>query len=275
MTVTDWDDAYANAAHIPGAERYLWQWKNLAQQFRNRAVSLQTDIAYGPHPREKYDLFQPKADPAGVPVGVFIFVHGGYWMQLDKSSWSHLAAGALARGWAVAIPSYVLAPEARIADITGQIAAAISHVHQNFGGPLRLAGHSAGGHLVSRMLCENSPLSANVRDQIEHVVSISGLHDLRPLLNTRMNQTLGLSKAEATAESPALNTPLTNARLTAWVGQNERPEFIRQAQLIQESWADRAAHTACILEPGQHHFSVIDGLAQAGSDLSNCLFADP
>src|SRR3546814_5563195 len=50
------------------------------------------------------------------PAGLAVFVHGGYWMAFDKSSWSHLAAGAVARGWAVALPSYTLCPEARISD---------------------------------------------------------------------------------------------------------------------------------------------------------------
>ena len=47
-----------------------------------------------------------------------MFVHGGYWLRFDRDMWSHLAAGAVARGWACAIPSYTLAPEARISAMT-------------------------------------------------------------------------------------------------------------------------------------------------------------
>ena len=39
-------------------------------------------------------------------------------MALSKDDFSHLAAGPLARGWAVAMIGYTLAPQARIADIT-------------------------------------------------------------------------------------------------------------------------------------------------------------
>ena len=87
-----------------------------------------------------------------------MFVHGGYWKAFDKSTWSHLAHGAVARGWAMALPSYTLAPDATLAQMTAQIARAIAAARAEVPGPVRLAGHSAGGHLVARMLCADSPI---------------------------------------------------------------------------------------------------------------------
>ncbi len=259
VTITDWDDAYSNAAHIKSAEHFPRLWQDQAKEYRKTASNLETDIAYGEHAREKYDLFRPDSSPKGV----LIFVHGGYWMKLDKSSWSHLAEGARANGWAVAIPSYVLAPDARISDITCQIGAAITHILGRVGGPVRLAGHSAGGHLVSRMICSDGPLSMQLTSRIEHVLSISGLHDLRPLMRTKMNQILALTNAEAETESPFLAAPVTGSRLTAWVGANERPEFVRQSRLMQEAWPG----TDFIQDAGHHHFSVIAGLADPNSAI--------
>ncbi len=46
-----------------------------------------------------------------------VFIHGGYWQALDRSFFSHMAAGCNAHGVDVAIPSYRLAPEVGIADI--------------------------------------------------------------------------------------------------------------------------------------------------------------
>ena len=76
-----------------------------------------------------------------------------------------------------------------------------------------------------------------VTRRLARVVSVSGVHDLRPLLNTGMNATLRLTEAEAAAESPALAEPLADVAFTAWVGAQERPEFLRQARLIEEAWA--------------------------------------
>ena len=162
----DWEDAFSNGAYIDGAERFPPLWAKRAADFRASA-SAELDIAYGDHPRSRFDLFQPP----GQAKGLCVIVHGGYWHSFDKSSWSHLAAGALARGWAVALPSYVLAPEARIGAITRHVGAAITAAARRVEGPIRLAGHSAGGHLVTRMLCDNGPLTADVTSRVERVVS--------------------------------------------------------------------------------------------------------
>ena len=84
--ITDWDDAYANAAHIPGGHRWPDAWIEPAARYRADS-RCELDIAYGDHGRQVYDLFLPDADPAGL----LVFVHGGYWLDFDKSYWSHLA----------------------------------------------------------------------------------------------------------------------------------------------------------------------------------------
>jgi acetyl esterase/lipase len=255
--ITDWDDAYANRAHIPGADEIIAAWDPAAEAFRASLGSrARLDIAYGPAPRHRLDLFLPD----GAPRGLAVFVHGGYWMAFDKSRWSHLAGGALAAGWGVALPSYTLAPEARLAAITREIAAAVAHAANLVAGPIRLAGHSAGGHLVARMACANSPLDPAVRLRLAHVLTISGVHDLRPLRATKMNETLRIDETEARAESPALLDPAPGTRLTAWVGAAERPEFVRQNDLLANAWTLPGVATRAHHDPHRHHFDVIAGL---------------
>jgi len=257
--ITDWDDAYANSIYIEGGAAFPDRW--LADAAAFRVSHPPQTISYGAHPRMVFDLFRPM----GTAQGLAVFVHGGYWMALDKDSFSHLAAGALAQGFAVSVPSYVLTPEARIAEITQHIARAVDVAAQMVPGPIYLAGHSAGGHLVSRLGCRDVGLNCAAR--LSHILSISGVHDMRPLLHTAMRKDLRLDLAEATAESPALNTPRTAMRLTTWVGQNERPEFIRQSELLANVWAGLGADTACVIEPNRHHFDVIDGLCNPHSPM--------
>ncbi|MGB3503306.1 MAG: alpha/beta hydrolase [Mesorhizobium sp.] len=258
--VTDWDDAYANGAHIPGGDRWPGLWVDPAQAFRNHLAAqgrARLDLGYGPAERNRLDLFLPE----GTPRGLVVFVHGGYWLRLDKSMWSHLAAGPLALGFAVAMPSYTLCPDIRISGIVREVAQAIEFAAGEVGGPINLTGHSAGGHLAARMVTTTSPLGEAVRRRIRNCVPISGLHDLRPLMNTAMNANLKIDQAEAAAESPALLAPIDGVRVTCWVGAGERAEFIRQNALLANIWLGLGGATGCVAEPDRHHFNVIDGLA--------------
>lgn len=257
--ITDWDDAYANGAHVPGSAAYPDLWASAAEAFRAGWANTSLDVAYGVSERQKLDLFRPQ----GTSRGLLVFVHGGYWLRFDKSFWSHFAAGALQCGWTVALPSYDLAPAASIGDITRQIGSAITFAADQQDGPVCLTGHSAGGHLVTRMVCDNSPLDTKTLRRLENVVSISGLHDLRPLCKTSMNDSFCLSEAAAAEESPALRVKNANCTVTAWVGAAERPEFVRQSRLLSETWPRTRLH----VEPDRHHFDVIDALEDPESQL--------
>lgn len=269
MRVIDWDDAYANAPHIPGGDDYPARWEAQARDFRASMGSrLREGIGYGTHARQRFDLFLPEGEPAGL----VIYVHGGYWRAFEPATWSHLAAGPLARGWAVAMPGYVLAPEARIAAITAMVADAIAAAAAEVAGPIRLAGHSAGGHLVARQVCADSRVPEAVFARIERVVPISGLSDLRPLLRLVLNATLQLDAAEARAESPALCDLRAGVPpVHVWVGDAERPEFVRQSTLLGNVWTGLGVEMEQTIEPRRNHFTVIEGLMHPGSGLCEAI----
>ncbi len=259
------DDAYANSAHIEGAEKYVAAWKRDAEAFRAAAKN-EMIFPYGRGKRERYDLFLPEgSSTVNPPKGLFVFIHGGYWMDFDKSFWSHLGAGAMAHGWAAAFPSYDLCPDKSITGIACQIAAAITDVASRVEGPIVISGHSAGGHLAARMVCENSPLSTEVRERIQLAVGISGIYDLAPLMFTKMNETLGIDKKEVIAESPARLAPMAGVKFVAWVGGDERPEFLRQTRELAQTWS--GTKTFFVEEAGKHHFDIIDGLCDPESRL--------
>lgn len=260
----DWDDVFANMDYIPDGASYPARWAEAALAHRaleNDAGRARLNIPYGTATREAYDLFLP----SGKPEGVLIFVHGGYWRAFDRTDFSQLAAGAQARGWAVAMPSYTLAPAARVSQITAQIARAVTGIAAKQSGPLRLAGHSAGGHLVARMLCEGV-LSGDVAGRIERCVPISPVSDLRDLPKTELNDLLRLDAAEAATESPMLLAQAVACPVDVWVGALERPVFVEQAAGLAKMWNAQLTVAA-----GLHHFDVIEGMCVAESALTEAL----
>lgn len=253
----DFDIAYANADFIPNGHDFPEKWEKMASSFRSSHKNLRLDLPFGEDASNAFDLVLPEASPKGLVV----FVHGGYWMAFGRRDWTHLAAGSVAQGYAVVLPSYPLAPGARIAEITRAVARAIDAAAAQVDGPIRLVGHSAGGHLVARMNCRDVPLAC--RHRIARIMPISPLGDLHPLMQTKMNETLQLDAAEAQAESPALIRDRAGIPTTVWVGADERPAFLDQARDLALAWPE----ADLVIAPDRHHFDVIDPLADPDSDM--------
>lgn len=251
----DFDDAFANAAYIPDGDLYPERWLQAAQAFRDKTECV-LDIGYGDTERQKYDLFLPK----GTAKGLVVFVHGGYWLRFDKNYWSHFAAGPLAQGWAVAMAGYDLCPAVRISQIGQQIAKAITQAAARVGGPIRLVGHSAGGQLVARVA--TLPDQTGWQSRLEKIVPISPVADLAPLMHTKMNRDLAITDEEASRESPIHQEP-PNVPVSIWVGADERPVLLQQADQLAQSWRC----TQVVLE-GHHHFDILDGLQASDSKLT-------
>ena len=246
------DRAYANAAFIPGAAEYPARWAAQAVAFRASARA-EFGLAYGAGERQRLDLFHPE----GAARGLLVFVHGGYWLEFGRESWSHLAAGALARGFACAMPSYPLAPAARIAEMTQAVAAAVRAAAALVAGPVVVTGHSAGGHLAARMGCADLDLH-----RVQRVVPISPLAELTPLSETAMQADLRLTPEECASESPARLPLRDGCSAHVWVGGQERPAFLWQARLLSEAWS-----CPWTVAEGRQHFDVIDDLAEPESAL--------
>ena len=113
-------------------------------------------------------------------------------------------------------------------------------------------------------------LANKTLQRVEKAISVSGIHDLRPLLNTKINGILGLTHSEAEAESSVFFSP-ENTPFTCWVGALERPEFLRQNRLLQEAWMASSSPNRKIeayYDEGHDHFGVIEQLRDKNSFLA-------
>lgn len=265
MPTTTADRAYANGDFITGAADFPPRWQSKAAAFRTSlGARAQLDLPYGTGARNQFDLFLPQTTPRGL----MMFIHGGYWLAFDRKDWSHLAAGALARGYACAMPSYTLAPQARIMHITLEITAALNAAAEIVSGPITVTGHSAGGHLAARMA--NERMGGTAAARITTCIPISPVAELAPLMDTSMNEGLRLTPAECALESPARLPLRAGISAHIWVGAQERPAFLWQARTLSEDW-----NCPWSAAPARHHFNVIDDLEDANAALMTLCCPSP
>jgi len=137
------------------------------------------DIAYGADPRQRLDVYRPRAVREHHPVVVFLY--GGRWQSGSKTDYRVLA-GALTRHRFVAvIPDYRLYPQVRFPAWVDDGAQAVRWVRDNigqFGGdPERivLVGHSAGAHTVALLALDKRYLArVGAASAVRGFVSLAG-----------------------------------------------------------------------------------------------------
>jgi arylformamidase len=265
MTRIDYASEYNNRARVPEHPAIIEGWARDAAAWR-AAATAELDIPYGESPRQRVDIFHPPREKGAALV---LFVHGGYWQALDKGHFSHLAAGANAHGFPVAIAGYDLCPAVTVREIVHQMRSLAAFLCRRCGRPVVAAGHSAGGHLTAALLATDWAAidPALPPDLVPAGLAVSGLFDLVPLVETPINDALGLDAAEARAMSPLFWTVPSNRRLEAWVGAEESGEYLRQSRTIAESWQRAGARTRFEAVPGANHFTIVSDLADADSAM--------
>jgi len=275
LTAEAIERGYNNRAAVPDHPYWLEQF---AARSRAALEALRPalDLRYGPGPKETLDLFLPAA-PAR---GTFAFIHGGYWRAFDKSEHAFVAPPFVAAGFAVAVINYELCPSVSVATIVEQCRRATAWVaregpRHGAAGPLVVGGHSAGGHLTAMLYATDWRPRGFGRAPFVGGVSLSGLHDLVPLVQSSYNVDIRLDDAEARRVSPVDCTPTTETPLLLAVGADETSEYLRQTQLLWDAWPRN--RPAAMPEPlrisGRNHFNVVLDFADPASALTQATLA--
>jgi arylformamidase len=276
LTPEEVERGYNNRAAVPDHPRWLAYYLEASAKAR-AALSPKVDLRYGPGPKETLDLFVP----TGPSRGTFVFWHGGYWRAFDKSDFSFVAAPFVARGHAVAVVNYDLCPHVSIATIVEQGRRALAWIvregRAHGADPERLVagGHSAGGHIVAMLYATDWAAMGLSHDPIAGGISVSGVHDLAPMVMFSYNADLRLDEKEAARLSPVNLAPRSSAPLALAVGADETSEFIRQTRILWDAWPQnrpRDVHAPMLIR-ARNHFDVVADFADAGSELTRATLA--
>ena len=149
------------------------------------------DIAYGPLPRQKLDVYRPTsvAPPGGFPVAVFFY--GGSWNRGERADYRFVGEALASRGVLTLVADYRLYPEVRypafLEDGAQAVALALSDAVMWGGNAKRvfIVGHSAGAYNAAMLALDGRWLKAAGRQTSELAggVGLAGPYDCLPIIN--------------------------------------------------------------------------------------------
>ena len=102
--------------------------------------------------------------------------------------------------------------------------------------PLVIGGHSAGGHLTAMMYATDWPAHGLAGTPFVGGVSLSGVHELAPLVRFSHNVDFRLDDAEARRDVAGRRAAAHRRAAALAVGADETSEFVRQSELLWEAW---------------------------------------
>jgi arylformamidase len=260
------DLQYNNRFHVPDFEKYLQRGESLSRQTEKK-YNVVKDLSYGNNPLECLDVF-PSPNPGSKTL---IFIHGGYWQRLDKSSF-HFVAGSFADyGITTVLINYPLAPAVSMDQIVLSCRNAVSWIHKNIaqwnGDPdqIYIAGHSAGAHLATMIITNEE--KQNKQNYIKGICAISGLYNLIPIQLSNINDAIQMDKEMAIRNSPAFMNPTESCPLLLTVGGEETNEFKDQSSELNNKWKSKMQSVELKTITGLNHFSIIDSVYEADAAL--------
>ncbi|XP_045599818.1 kynurenine formamidase [Procambarus clarkii] len=246
------------------------------------SVTHRRNIAYGHGPRAVLDVYGEDLPPES---GVLVYVHGGYWQELDKDVSSYVVQPLHHHGVVTVVVGYDLAPQVTVEMIVKEVRTAVAWACRLANGRgsrcVVLAGWSAGAQLVIQALTavettresEITPYT----DIIRGVVCLSGVFDLRPLVSTYVNDPLQLTESTAWQLSPlasvgVLGRAWARLRVLVAVGQHDSPEFKRQSAEFCQECVTSGLRAEYLEVDFADHFSIVEDLADKDFILTQRIF---
>lgn len=225
--------------------------------------------AYGPHERNRIDIFRPADD---APAPCVLFVHGGGFVMGDKGApdapfHNNVGAWATVQGYVGATMTYRLAPEASWPDGRDDVIAAICWLFDHskeFGidpGRLFIMGTSAGATHVADVVA--NPGAA--KGKIAGAMMISGIYDLALAEYDEFKPAYyGKDQADWHKASSVHGLIASDIPCFFTVSELDPPDFQMQAAALVSAWVAERQHWPRMHQlSGHNHLS---SCSQLGTD---------
>ena len=155
------------------------------------SYTLNADVAYGPLPRQRLDMYRPTdaAPAAGWPVVVFFY--GGSWNRGEKADYKFVGEALASRGVLTLVADYRLYPAVRYPDFLKDSALALGYglnEAKRLGGDVKrvfVMGHSAGGYNAAMLALDARWLGeiGHAPKELAGFIGLAGPYDFFPMTN--------------------------------------------------------------------------------------------
>ncbi|XP_026314689.1 kynurenine formamidase isoform X2 [Hyposmocoma kahamanoa] len=240
------------------------------------------EIEYGPTPGQKLDILGTDL-PDDAPI--LVYIHGGYWQELCREVSRYPARPLYRFKVKTIVVGYDLCPAATLPEIVNQIENAAKFVFEyaeKMGSRgVYFAGHSAGAHLVAKLLASADFLENTLGSKrLQGAFLISGVYDLREIVHTKINDRVQLPHEWAISLSPQFDDyahlQVRRVRLYIIAAQYDSPTFKKQSRDFYE-----LLHNTCLMQnmyfeikDGMDHFNIVEYLTNDDNYLRNLLVHD-
>ena len=249
---------YSPSSCVPNYEELVARYTSESEIIEDQ-INITKDLIYDPSSGECLDL--STTGDASAPICVFF--HGGYWQLLSKNDALFPAKTFNDNGIAFSAVDYTLAPAASLGEMIEQCRRSIQWIYNNasqYGydaDQIYVAGSSAGAHLASMVILTdwteyNLPL-----DIIKGGTLLSGIYDVRPIVETYINEPLKLNLKDAKDLSPLFKVKENKTQLIVTWGENETTEFKRQSIEFENKWKEIGNRSTLLEVQHANHFDIL------------------
>lgn len=222
------------------------------------------DIAYGPEPRQRLDIYVPERMAAPAPVVVFLY--GGGWDSGSKEMYRFVGGALAAQGFVTIIPDYRLYPAVRyptfLEDCAAAFAWSTAHAAQ-WGGSDRfvLMGHSAGAYNAAMLALDRHYLAqAGAGAAPCATVGLAGPYDFLPVGTDELRAIFGFPTSPAT--QPINHVDGRNAPMLLLAGTTDTTVLPRNTERLAARIRAAGGPVTARLYPNIDHREIVGAIGQ-------------
>jgi acetyl esterase/lipase len=227
------------------------------------SILWQKDLAYGPDPRQKLDIYMPRQHAGPLPI--VVFVHGGSWQEGNKHPYGFVGRALAAKGFMAMVINYRLHPEGRYPAFVDDVDLALRWAQDNAeslgGNPARLfaMGHSAGAYNIAQAVLDER--YAGTRARLAGVVTLAGPFDFLPL-DSRITIAVFGDVPDLPSTQPVNHSRPDAPPFLILHGSEDRTVYPKNAIALDKALKAMGASSTLKIYNGVSHVSILLAIAK-------------